>query len=51
MTPDAPAPESTLDQGKLEFKFKRENTQVLTVFFIDIADYTEKSTRSTCPCS
>lgn len=35
--------ESTLGQAKLEFKFKRENTQVLTVFFIDIAGYTEKS--------
>ncbi len=34
---------STLGQAKLEFKFKRENTQVLTVFFIDIAGYTEKS--------
>jgi class 3 adenylate cyclase/HEAT repeat protein len=36
--------ESALGQAKLEFKFKRENTQVLTVFFIDIAGYTEKST-------
>ncbi len=45
VTPDAPAPESTLDQGKVEFKFKREHTQVLTVFFIDIADYTQKSTQ------
>lgn len=35
---------SSLGQAKLEFKFKRENTQVLTVFFIDIAGYTEKST-------
>ena len=34
---------SALGQAKLEFKFKRENTQVLTVFFIDIAGYTEKS--------
>ncbi len=42
----APQPpgESILGQAKLEFKFKRENTQVLTVFFIDIAGYTEKST-------
>ena len=32
-----------LSQAKLEFKFRRENTQVLTVFFIDIAGYTERS--------
>jgi class 3 adenylate cyclase len=36
--------ESTLDQAKLEFKFRRESTQNLTVFFIDIVGYTEKST-------
>ncbi len=36
--------ESTLGQAKLEFKFRRESTQTLTVFFIDIAGYTEKST-------
>lgn len=36
--------ESTLGQDKVEFKFKREHTQVFTVFFIDIAGYTEKST-------
>ena len=35
--------QSTLGQAKLEFKFKRENTQVLTVFFIDMADSTQKS--------
>ena len=35
---------SILGQAKLEFVFKRENTQELTVFFIDIAGYTEKST-------
>jgi class 3 adenylate cyclase len=35
--------ESTLDQAKLEFKFRRESTQNLTVFFIDIVGYTEKS--------
>jgi class 3 adenylate cyclase len=40
--PAAP-PESTLDQGKVEFKFKREHTRRLTVFFVDIADSTEKS--------
>jgi class 3 adenylate cyclase len=37
------AMESTLSQAKLDFKFRRENTQVLTVFFIDIAGYTEKA--------
>jgi class 3 adenylate cyclase/HEAT repeat protein len=36
--------ESTIDSAKLEFKFRRENTQVLTVFFIDIFNSTEKST-------
>jgi class 3 adenylate cyclase len=36
--------ESALGQAKLEFKFRRESTQNLTVFFIDIAGYTEKST-------
>ncbi len=47
----APAPaaeaagtESVLEQKKLEFKFRRANTQNLTVFFIDIAGFTEKST-------
>jgi class 3 adenylate cyclase len=32
-----------VDRPKKEFIFKRENTQILTVFFIDIASYTEKS--------
>jgi class 3 adenylate cyclase/HEAT repeat protein len=45
VTPTAPPLESTLDQDKIEFKFKREHTQILTVFFIDIAGYTEKSTQ------
>ena len=35
--------ESALSQGKTEFKFKREHMQKMTVFFIDIAGYTEKS--------
>ena len=47
---EAPAPgevggaalESTLGEGKLVFKFKREMTQNLTVFFVDIAGSTEK---------
>ncbi len=39
-----PQTESLLGQAKLEFVFKRENTQELSVFFIDIAGYTEKST-------
>ena len=43
----APGPaESSIDQAKLEFKFRRENTQVLTVFFIDIAGFTEKTSTS-----
>jgi len=37
--------ESTLGQAKLEFKFKRESQQNLTVFFIDIVNYTEKTTQ------
>lgn len=36
--------ESTLGQAKLEFKLRRESTQTLTVFFIDIVDYMGKST-------
>ncbi|MBN1525390.1 MAG: adenylate/guanylate cyclase domain-containing protein [Spirochaetales bacterium] len=32
-----------LEEAKLEFKFKRENSQILTVFFCDIVSYTEKS--------
>lgn len=38
-----PKTESALDQAKLDFKFRRENTQVFTVFFIDIAGFTEKT--------
>ncbi len=41
----APSTESTLGQAKLEFKFRRESMLNATVFFIDIAGYTEKSTR------
>jgi class 3 adenylate cyclase len=32
-----------LEQAKVEFKFKRENAQILTVFFCDIVSYTEKT--------
>jgi class 3 adenylate cyclase/HEAT repeat protein len=41
----APAPVPTgsaLSKAKLEFKLRREHVQVLTVFFIDIAGFTEK---------
>jgi class 3 adenylate cyclase len=31
---------------KLEYKLRREHTQVLTVFFIDMVGYTERSARS-----
>ena len=49
---EAPAPgevggealESTLGENKLRFKFMREMTQNLTVFFVDIANSTLKST-------
>jgi len=34
---------ASLEQAKMEFKFKRENSQILTVFFCDIVSYTEKS--------
>jgi class 3 adenylate cyclase len=44
-TQAVPETESILGQGKLEFKFKRENTQVLTVFFIDIYGSTEISSK------
>ncbi len=32
--------------SKLEFKLKREHSQVLTVFFIDMVGYTEKTAKS-----
>ncbi len=39
----APVPTgSALSKAKLEFKLRREHVQVLTVFFIDIAGFTEK---------
>ncbi|HYW83366.1 MAG TPA: adenylate/guanylate cyclase domain-containing protein, partial [Spirochaetia bacterium] len=40
-----PQNESMLGQAKFEFKFKRENTQILTVFFIDIYGSTEISSK------
>jgi class 3 adenylate cyclase len=40
-----PQNESMLGQAKAEFKFKRENTQILTVFFIDIYGSTEISSK------
>ncbi len=39
-------PEGLIEHAKLEFKFRRENSQILTVFFIDIVSYTEKSSAS-----
>jgi class 3 adenylate cyclase/HEAT repeat protein len=49
-----PAPAAVLEStdggmighAKLEFKFRRENAQVLTVMFTDVAGYTERSSRS-----
>ncbi len=35
-----------LQHAKLDFKLRRENVQVLTVFFIDIVGYTETSSRA-----
>jgi class 3 adenylate cyclase len=40
-----PQAESMLGQAKLEYKFKRENTQTLTVFFVDIYGSTEISSK------
>jgi class 3 adenylate cyclase len=36
---------SIIHQPKIEFKFRMEHSQVLTVFFIDVVDYTARSTR------
>ncbi len=38
--------EDLIQHAKLEFKFRRENAQLLTVFFTDIVSYTEKSSRA-----
>jgi class 3 adenylate cyclase/HEAT repeat protein len=35
-----------LEHAKLALKFRRENAQILTVFFIDIVSYTEKSSKT-----
>jgi class 3 adenylate cyclase len=44
---DAASPQITLvDHAKLEFKFKREHSQTLTVFFADIVSYTERTSGS-----
>jgi class 3 adenylate cyclase/HEAT repeat protein len=37
---------SLLEHAKIEFKFKRENSQILTVFFIDMVGYTERTSAS-----
>jgi len=37
--------ESLISHAKAEFRFRREHSQLLTVFFIDIAGYTDRSTR------
>jgi class 3 adenylate cyclase len=34
-----------VEEAKAEFKFKRENAQTLTVFFCDMAGYTEKTSQ------
>ncbi len=38
--------DNLINHAKYEFKFKRENSQMLTVMFIDIVGYTEKSSSS-----
>jgi class 3 adenylate cyclase len=35
-----------IEQAKLDFKFRRENAQVLTVFFTDMVDFTGTSART-----
>ncbi len=42
---EARAEQSLIHHPKLEFKFRREHSQVLTVFFIDIVGYTRWSTK------
>ena len=45
--PAVSAPESGLiEQAKLDFKFRRENAQVMTVFFTDMVDFTGTSART-----
>ena len=41
--PDAAQGAGLIEHAKRDFQFRRENAQVLTVFFIDIVSYTEKS--------
>ncbi len=41
-----PQTDNLINHAKYEFKFKRENSQKLTVMFIDIVGYTEKSSSS-----
>jgi class 3 adenylate cyclase/HEAT repeat protein len=44
--PEKTAPGAGLvEEAKEEFKFKRENTKILTVFFCDMVNYTEKSSQ------
>jgi class 3 adenylate cyclase/HEAT repeat protein len=46
VTVDAPSPSGGgLGQAKLKFKFRRDYVQMLTVLFIDIAGFTEKSSQ------
>jgi class 3 adenylate cyclase/HEAT repeat protein len=43
----APVPDSGLfEQAKLDFKFRRENAQVLTVLFIDMVSFTATAERT-----
>ncbi len=44
-SPSLDEKESLIHHPKAEFRFKREHSQVLTVFFIDIVGYTNRSTR------
>jgi len=37
--------ESLIHHPKIEFRFRREHSQVVTVFFIDIEGYTDRSSR------
>jgi class 3 adenylate cyclase len=43
---EADTADTVVEHAKIEFKFKRENSQLVTVFFIDIVSYTERSSIS-----
>jgi class 3 adenylate cyclase len=46
LVPAAAPASGLIEQAKLDFKFRRENAQVLTVFFADMVDFTGTSERT-----